>query len=129
MIGIGPLGVDATAVGDFEIATATDGTNNGYAVLVVGGVATSYQIDLDNGTAATAGAVTLLDSGELVRDTAIAPPASAPPQDAGDVFALTESNKLLSFNSGVPQKVCTSAAFSGQQSSTLPGSSTPNSLS
>src|SRR6185369_6170903 len=38
---VGPLGVDADAVGDFEIATAADGTNNGYAVLVVGGVPTS----------------------------------------------------------------------------------------
>src|SRR6185436_4219855 len=87
---VGSLGVDATAVGDFEIATAADGTNSGYAVLVVGGVPTSYQIDLTTGTAATAGPVTLLDAGELVRDTAIAPPATAPTQDAGDVFAITE---------------------------------------
>ena len=113
---VGSLGVDATAVGDFEIATAADGTNNGYAVLVVGGVPTSYQIDLTTGTAATAGPVTLLDAGELVRDTAIAPPATAPTQDAGDVFAITESNKLLSFDSASPQKMCTSADFSGQQS-------------
>src|SRR5690349_932909 len=42
---VGPLGVDASAVSDFEIATAADGTNTGYAVLVVGGAATSYQID------------------------------------------------------------------------------------
>lgn len=114
---VGPLGVDFTAIGDFEIATAADGTNSGYAVLVVGGVPTSYQINLDTGTAATAGAVTKLDSGELVRDTTIAPPSTAPAQQAGDVFALTESNKLVSFNSAVPQKLCTSAAFSGQQDS------------
>jgi len=113
---VGALGVDATAVGDFEIATAADGTNKGYAVLVVGGVPTSYEINLANGTAATAGAVTQLDSGELVRDTAIAPPATAPSQEPGDVFALTESNKLLSFNSSAPQKVCTSATITGQQS-------------
>ena len=43
---VGALGVDTTAVGDFEIATAADGTNSGYAVLVVGGVPTSYQINL-----------------------------------------------------------------------------------
>ena len=35
---VGALGVDATAVGDFEIATAADGTNSGFAVLVVGSV-------------------------------------------------------------------------------------------
>jgi hypothetical protein len=112
---VGPLGVDASAVSDFEIATAADGTNTGYAVLVVGGAATSYQINLSNGTAASAGPVTRLDDNELVRDTAIAPPTSAPAQDPGDVFASTEGNKLLSFNSASPGKVCTSASFSGQQ--------------
>ena len=112
---VGSLGVDATAAGDLEIATAADGTNSGFAVLVVGGAPTSYQIDLSTGVAATAGAVTRLDSGELVRDTAIAPPSTAPTQTAGDVFALTESNKLVSFNPANPQKVCTSTALSGQQ--------------
>jgi len=113
---VGPLGVDASAVGDFEIATNTDSTNAGYAVLVVGGVPTSYQVNLENGTAATAGAVTRLDSGELVHDTAIAPPATAPAQQAGDLYAVTASNRLVSFSSTAPQKVCTSVFFSGQQS-------------
>jgi len=112
---VGALGVDTTAVGDFEIATAADGTNNGYAVLVVGGVPTSYQINLTTGAAATAGAVTRLDTNELVRDTAITPPATAPAQAAGDVFALTETAKLVSFNAALPQKVCTSVTLSGQQ--------------
>jgi hypothetical protein len=110
---VGPLGVDASAVGDFEIATSTDGSNTGYAVLVVGGAPTSYSIDLGTGVAATAGPVKRLDDGELLRDTAIAPPASAT-QSAGSVYALTESNKLLSFEPGNPGKVCTSATFSGQ---------------
>ncbi|MEJ0086557.1 MAG: DUF4394 domain-containing protein [Pseudomonadota bacterium] len=113
---VGALGVDTTAVGDFEIATAADGTNTGYAVLVVGGVPTSYQVDLTSGVAATAGAVTRLDANELVRDTAIAPPATAPAQLAGDIYALTESNKLISFNAALPQKACTTATLSGQQS-------------
>ncbi|MEO8019518.1 MAG: DUF4394 domain-containing protein [Pseudomonadota bacterium] len=112
---VGALGVDTTAVGDFEIATAADGTNNGYAVLVVSGVPTSYQIDLASGAATSAGAVTRLDTDELVRDTAIAAPTTAPTQAAGDVFALTETNKLVSFNAAQPQKVCTSATLTGQQ--------------
>jgi hypothetical protein len=111
---VGALGVDASAVSDFEIATAADGTNNGYAVLVVGGVPTSYQVDLSTGVAATAGAVTRLDANELVRDTAIAPPGTAPAQTPGDVFALTESNKLVSFNSARPSKPCTTATLTGQ---------------
>ena len=112
---VGPLGVDASAAGDLEVATAADGTNTGYAVLVVGGAATSYEINLGTGAAATAGPVTRLDENELVRDTAIAPPDTAPSQDPGDVYALTEGNKLLSFNATQPAKVCTSASFSGQQ--------------
>ena len=96
---VGALGVDTSAASDFEIATAADGTNNGYAVLVVGNVPTSYQINLSTGVAATGGAVTRLDANELVRDTAIAAPATAPTQARGDVFALTEANKLVSFNS------------------------------
>ena len=112
---VGALGVDTSAVGDVEIATAGDGTNTGYAVLVVGGVPTSYQIDLATGVATSTGAVTLLDANELVRDTTIAPPATAPAQLAGDVFALTETNKLLSFNSALPQKACTSVTLTGQQ--------------
>ena len=87
----------------------------GKRVLVVGGAATSYEIDLASGTAATAGPVTRLDENEVIRDTAIAPPDTAPSQDPGDVYALTEGNKLLSFNSAAPAKVCTSASFSGQQ--------------
>ncbi len=111
---VGPLGVDATAVSDFEIASDTAG-NKGYAVLVVGGAATSYEIDLATGTAATAGPVTRLDSGELVRDITIAS-TTGPAQDPGDLYAVTESGKLVSFSSTAPQKVCTSVQFSGQQS-------------
>lgn len=113
---VGALGVDTTAVGDFEIATAADGTNSGYAVLVVGGVPTSYQINLSTGAAAAGGAVTRLDTDELVRDTAIAPPATAPTQAAGDVFALTETNKLVSFAASSPQKACTNVTLTGQAS-------------
>jgi len=111
---VGALGVDADGASDLEIATDTSGNNTGYAVLMVGGAATSYQIDLATGTAASSGPVTLLDSGESVRDTTILPPSGAVTQAAGDVFASTESGKLLSFNSALPGKVCTSASFAGQ---------------
>ena len=113
---VGALGVDATAAGDLEIATAADGTNTGYAVLVVGNTPTSYQINLSTGVAAAGGPVTRLDANELVRDTAIAAPTTAPTQARGDVFALTEGNRLLTINSAAPGKVCTSATITGQQS-------------
>jgi hypothetical protein len=108
---VGPLGVDASAAGDLEVATAADGTNTGYAVLVVGGAATSYEINLGNGTAASAGPVTRLDDNEVLRDTAIAPPATDPTQDPGDVYAVTESGRLVSFGSTSPGR-CSSPASS-----------------
>ncbi|MBC8027195.1 MAG: DUF4394 domain-containing protein [Steroidobacteraceae bacterium] len=113
---VGALGVDASAASDLEIATAADGTNTGYAVLVVGGTPTSYQINLSTGAAASGSPVTRLDANELVRDTAIAAPTTAPIQARGDVYALTAANRLLSINSAAPAKVCTSAAITGQQS-------------
>jgi hypothetical protein len=113
---VGGLGVDASAAGDLEIATAADGTNTGYAVLVVNNTPTSYQINLSTGVAASGGPVTRLDANELVRDTAIAASATAPTQTRGDIFALTEGNRLLTINSAAPGKVCTSATITGQQS-------------
>jgi trimeric autotransporter adhesin len=113
---VGALGVDATAVSDLEIATAADGTNTANAVLVVGGTPTLYSINLSTGAATSVAAVALLDSGESVRDTANAPPSTAPTQAPGDVYALTESGRLVSFTAAAPQKACTNVALSGQQS-------------
>ena len=43
---------------------------------------------------------------------------------AGDVFALTETNKLVSFNAALPQKACTSATLTGQQAARTSSAST-----
>jgi trimeric autotransporter adhesin len=113
---VGALGVDASNVSDLEIATAADGSNSANAVLVVGGVPTLYSIDLSTGAATSVAAVARLDANELVRDTANSAPTTSPAQAAGDVFALTESGRLVSFAATAPQKLCTSATFSGQAS-------------
>ena len=42
-------------------------------------------------------------------------PTTAPTQAAGSVLAVTETNKLISFNNATPQKLCTSAAVTGLQ--------------
>jgi hypothetical protein len=113
---VGALGIDASAVGEFEIVTAADGSNSAVAVLAVGDAVSSYTVDLTTGVATATGPVTRLETGEQLRGAAIAPPATAPTQQAGDVFALTESNKLVSFNPALPGKLCTSVAITGQQS-------------
>ena len=112
---VGALGVNADSMHGFEIVTAADGSNSAFAVLSVHNAPTLYSINLTTGLGTSSGAVTGLDSGELIRGLAITPPASAPAQAPGELLAVSETNKLVSFNSAAPQKLCTSAAISGAQ--------------
>jgi hypothetical protein len=114
---IGALGVDAAAINGFEIATGADGANAALAVLTVGGAPTLHTVNLTTGAATSAGAVTGLNAGESIRGVTVAPPATAPTQALGEVLGLTESNRLVSFNSAAPQKLCSSAAVTGLQTS------------
>jgi trimeric autotransporter adhesin len=109
---VGPLGVDASAVGGFEIATASDGTNTAVATFGT----TLYSINLTTGTATVAGAIGSLNSGETIRGITAAPPASGPANTLGGVVAFTEMNKVISFQAGSPQTLCTTIAASGMQS-------------
>src|SRR5262245_31721726 len=112
---VGSLGVDASAVGGFEISTAADGTNTAVAVFSVSNTPAVYAINLTTGVATPAGQVSGLQSGEALRGAAAAPPTTAPVNALGQVVAVTESNKLISFQSGTPQKLCSSTAVTGLQ--------------
>ncbi len=112
---IGNLGVNADAGSGYEIVTAADGTNSAIAVLTVGGATTLYTINLTSGAATATGAVTGLNSGETLRGIAAASTTTAPTQAPGSVLAVTDTNKLISFNNATPQKLCTSAAIGGLQ--------------
>ena len=112
---IGNLGVNADAGSGYEIITAADGTNSAIAVLTVGGATTLYSINQSTGAATATGPVTGLNGGETLRGIAAASTATAPAQAVGSVLALTETNKLISFNNATPQKLCTSAAIAGLQ--------------
>lgn len=114
---VGSLGVDASAVGGFEISTASDGTNTAVAVFTVASTPALYSINLTTGLATSAGQVTGLSSGELLRGAAAAAPTSAPANTLGQIVAVTESNKLISFQSSSPQKLCTNTAITGMQGS------------
>ena len=107
--------MNADASSGYEIVTAADGTNSAIAVLTVGGATTLYTINLTSGAATATGPLTGLNSGETLRGISAAPPATAPAQAVGSVLALTETNKLISFNNTTPQKLCTSAAIAGLQ--------------
>ncbi len=112
---IGGLGVNADAGSGYEIVTAADGTNSAIAVLTVGGATNLYTINLTSGAATATGAVTGLNAGETLRGIAAASTTTAPAQAVGSVLAVTEANKLISFNNATPQKLCTSTGIGGLQ--------------
>lgn len=113
---VGNLGVDAAAINGFEITTTSDGSNSALAIAPAAGIPTLHAVNLTTGAATAIGAISGLNSDETIRGIAISPPAAAPAQALGELLAATETNKLVSFTSGAPQKLCTSATISGLQS-------------
>jgi len=110
---VGNLRVEGGSVNGYEIKTDANGTNTALAVITVSAMPTLYTINLTNGAVTSYGTVNGLSSGEVVRGLAVNPPASSPNQAIGNVVAVTESNRLISFNNASPQKTCTSAAITG----------------
>lgn len=112
---VGGLTVDASAMTGFDIATAPDGTQNAVAALTVNNVTSLYTINLTTGAATIVAGIGGLNSGETVLGLARPAPATTPPQPVGELLALTESNGLISFNSGLPGQLCTNATINGLQ--------------
>jgi len=112
---VGPLGVDASTSGGFEISTATDGTNTALLALNASTSANLYSINLSTGATSSLGAIASLNSGESIRGITATPATSGPANTVGGVVALTESGKVISFQAGSPQKLCSTVASSGAQ--------------
>lgn len=111
------LGIQLSSnMNGLDIMTNLDGSNTALAAIVVNNTSTLYTINLMTGVAGLAGSITGLNAGETITDLAGPIPSSAPVQAIGELLALTESNTLVSFNSGVPQKMCTTVAVTGLQS-------------
>lgn len=111
---VGALGASGSLTGElgFDVLTVADGSQRALALLELDGVATLFDIDLATGALSTARALEL-SAGEAVVGLSLAPPLSAPPQAPGELLAISESQRLVSFNRGAPGKLCTSAAVSG----------------
>lgn len=107
------LGVSATSA-LLDIETSATGATTALALLTVGSATELHSIDLATGAATRAGELRLAGS-EVVRGMAIRLPAlNGPvPQAAGELFAITEANRLISFNRAAPAKACTSAPVTG----------------
>lgn len=112
---VGPLGVDIDGVNGFEIVSRSDGSTLASAVINVSGAPSLYTINLTTGAASSTGVIFSTDPSERIVGMASVPPATAPAQAVGNVLAVTESNRLVSFNDSAPQKVCTSAQITGLQ--------------
>jgi hypothetical protein len=108
---IGRLGIDASSA-VLDLATAPSGASTGLAILVAGGASGLYAIDLATGAASLTGTLPL-QSGEIVRGLAL-PIATTPVAQApGELYGVTESDRVITFNRAAPTKICTSAAISG----------------
>lgn len=114
---VGGLKIDAAAMAGFDISTAPDGTNSAVAALTVASGTLLYTIDLTSGGATLVGPIGGLNSGETILGIVRPAPATTPSQPLGELIALTENNGLVSFNSGLPQQLCTNASINGLQGS------------
>jgi len=107
------LGVDASAA-LLDMITDASGVTQARALLTVSGATALYSIDLASGGASRIGRDLELSAGEVVRGFALALPApSAISQPPGELYAVTESHRLLSLNRGAPAKPCTNAPITG----------------
>jgi hypothetical protein len=110
---VGALGVDAGMASGFEISTAADGTNTATAALMVGSATNIYTINLTTGAATSNGAIGNLQANETIRGIAVTPATTAPTNALGQMVATTVTNKLVSFTTAAPQKLCTTTAITG----------------
>jgi hypothetical protein len=99
---IGALGVDSSAIAGFDIASS----GAAFAVLQINGETVSklFRINLVSGTATLIGAI---GSTELITDFAIVLPQTP------NVYGITSTNNLVSFNSAEPATLLSTVAVTG----------------
>jgi hypothetical protein len=108
---VGGLGVDASGA-LLDLVTAASGASTAFAVLTTGGTSGLYGINLSTGSASLVGTVAL-EAGETVRGLATQSPAGPVAQAPGELYGVTESDRVITFNRAAPAKTCTSAAIGG----------------
>jgi hypothetical protein len=91
------------------VQTGSDGSNNALVVVSGSGTSSLMNLNLTTGVLTNSQSIAGLNSGETVVAISMAPPNGVPTQALGDLVAVTQSNRLISFNTGAPQKLCTPA--------------------
>jgi len=106
---IGVIDVSGTISG-FEVITKPDGTNAGLVMATSAGASTLMNLNLTNGQVIGRQVVVGLDDDETIVAMTALRPDIEPAQPLGELVAVTESNRLISFTAGAPQKLCTQPA-------------------
>jgi hypothetical protein len=107
-----PVGTIATAgeISGFEIMTRADGSNAGMVVATSAGATTLLNINLSNGSIVGQRVIVGLNETEIITAMTSVKPEIEPTQTLGDLLAVTETNRLISFTASAPQKLCTQPA-------------------
>ncbi|HEX6244480.1 MAG TPA: DUF4394 domain-containing protein [Polyangiales bacterium] len=108
---VGGLG----SIGDvvsFDILSGTDGSTRAFVAAARDGGSVVAEVNLGTGAASPASPVQLA-AHETLDHLFVLPPAAAPAQARGELLAITEGNRLISFNRGAPGRLCTSSPIAG----------------
>jgi trimeric autotransporter adhesin len=106
---IATLDVNGTVDG-FEIVTTTDGSNVGFAVASSPAATTLVNFSLSSGQVSGRQVLVGLEEGETIAAMTMLRPEIEPAQPLGELLAVTDSNRLISFTASAPQKLCTQPA-------------------
>jgi hypothetical protein len=112
---VGTIALDTGAITGFEVLTTVDTANNNaptntaLIVITAGDTSTLMTLNLNTAAVTNSQPITGLNAGETITSIAMAPPNGTPQQPLGELVAVTQSNRLISFNRAAPQKLCTSA--------------------
>lgn len=102
----------ASGVSAFEIITSDAGANTALAALTTASGPILTAVNLTTGAATPVGLIgAAAVAGEAIRGLAFPPQAGTPTQAAGELYGVTDANRLVTFNRGSPAKLCTSAAI------------------
>jgi hypothetical protein len=107
-----PLGTLETTgeINAFEIVTRPDGSNVGMIVATGASASMLMSINLTNGAVISRQVIIGLNDNETITAMTALRPEIEPTQRLGELLAVTESNRLISFTASAPQKLCTQPA-------------------
>ena len=96
----------------FEIQTQDDGDDRAVIAVGTGDQTQLFDLDLTSG-AASHPRTLALDEDEALIALSAPPPPTTPVQAPGELLALSESGRLISFNRAAPARLCTSQPITG----------------